>query len=32
MNESLVANGPTSEAGRFGLLQNSSAFKTEYPP
>jgi hypothetical protein len=32
MNESLVADGPTSEARRSGLLQNSSAFKTEHQP
>jgi hypothetical protein len=32
MNESLVVNGPASKAGRSGLLQNSSAFKTEHPP
>jgi hypothetical protein len=32
MNESLVADGPTYKAGRSGLLQNSSAFKTEHPP
>jgi hypothetical protein len=32
MNESLVADGPTFETIRSGLLQNSSAFKTEHPP
>jgi hypothetical protein len=32
MNESLVADGLTSEAGWTDLLQNSSAFKTEHPP
>jgi hypothetical protein len=31
MNESLVADGPTSEVGRFGLLQDNLAFKTEHP-
>jgi hypothetical protein len=31
MNESLVADGPTSEAGQSGLLQDNSAFKTEHP-
>jgi hypothetical protein len=32
MNESLVADGPTSEVGQSSLLQDSSAFKTEHPP
>ena len=32
MNESLVADSPTSEVGQFSLLQDSSAFKTEHPP
>jgi hypothetical protein len=32
MNESLVADGPTYKAGRSGLLQNSSVFKTKHPP
>jgi hypothetical protein len=32
MNESLVANSPTYEVGRFGLLQDSSTFKIEHPP
>jgi hypothetical protein len=32
MNESLVADGPTSEVERSGLLQDNSAFKTEHPP
>jgi hypothetical protein len=32
MNESLVADGPASEAGRSGLSQNSSTFKAERPP
>jgi hypothetical protein len=32
MNESLVADGPTSEVRRSGLLQDSSDFKTEHPP
>jgi hypothetical protein len=32
MNESLVTDGPTSEVGQSGLLQDSSAFKTEHPP
>jgi hypothetical protein len=31
MNESLAADGPTSEVGRFDLLQDSSTFKTEHP-
>jgi hypothetical protein len=30
--ESLIADGPTSEVGPSGLLQDSSAFKTEHPP
>jgi hypothetical protein len=32
MNESLVADGPTSKVGRSDLLQDSSAFKAEHPP
>jgi hypothetical protein len=32
MNMSLVTDGPTSEVGRSGLSQNSSAFKAEQPP
>jgi hypothetical protein len=32
MNESLATNGPTSEVGRSGLLQDSLNFKTEHPP
>jgi hypothetical protein len=32
MNESLVTDSPASKAGRSGLLQNSSAFKTEHLP
>jgi hypothetical protein len=28
MNESLVADSPTYEVGRSGLLQDNSAFKT----
>jgi hypothetical protein len=32
MNMSLVVDGPTSEAGRSGLSQNSSAFKAKQPP
>jgi hypothetical protein len=32
MNLSLVTDGPTSEAERSGLSQNSSAFKAEQPP
>jgi hypothetical protein len=29
---SLVTDGPTSEAGRSGLSQNSLAFKAKQPP
>jgi hypothetical protein len=32
MNESLVVDGPTSEGGWSGLLQDSSVFKTEHLP
>jgi hypothetical protein len=32
MNMSLVTDGLASEAGRSGLLQDSSAFKAEQPP
>jgi hypothetical protein len=32
MNESLVADGPNSEVGRSGILQDSSGFKAEHPP
>jgi hypothetical protein len=32
MNESLLAEGSTSKVGQFGLLQDSSAFKTEHSP
>jgi hypothetical protein len=32
MNMSLVTDGPASKAGRFGLSQDSSAFKVEQPP
>jgi hypothetical protein len=32
MNESLVADSPTSEVEQSGLLQDSSVFKTEHPP
>jgi hypothetical protein len=32
MHESLVADNPTYEVGRSGLLQDSSAFKTKHPP
>jgi hypothetical protein len=32
INESLVADDPTSKAGRSGLLHNISAFKTKHPP
>jgi hypothetical protein len=30
MNESLVADGPISKVRRTGILQNSSAFKSEH--